>query len=76
MGQALRVAIESFRQSPRAADRTIVLLSDGVNTAGLNDPGLNQTLLFAASRAAMSGHSTRWRAPPAQARQNRVRVEG
>ena len=40
VGQALRVAIESFRQSPRAADRTIVLLSDGVNTAGLNDPGI------------------------------------
>jgi len=36
VGEALRLAVGSFRASPRAATKSILLVSDGVNTAGLD----------------------------------------
>lgn len=40
IGKALRMAVDSFAQSPKAADKFVVLLSDGVNTAGLDRAGI------------------------------------
>ena len=40
VGAALRLALRSLGDAPRAADKAIVLLSDGVNTAGLDQRGI------------------------------------
>lgn len=40
VGKALRMAVDSFATSPRVADKYVVLLSDGVNTAGLDKAGI------------------------------------
>ena len=40
VGAALRAAVDSLAQAPRAADKFVVLLSDGVNTAGLDKNGI------------------------------------
>lgn len=37
IGDAIEMGVASFKDSPATADKVIVLLSDGVNTAGLNE---------------------------------------
>jgi hypothetical protein len=40
VGNALKTAVASFSSAPQAADKYVVLLSDGVNTAGLDEKGI------------------------------------
>jgi hypothetical protein len=40
VGEALTMAVKSLSDAPLPAEKVVVLLSDGVNTAGLNEKGI------------------------------------